>query len=358
MNSEQRFVEKAVCGRHLRTVSSVKFSLDGRLLVSGGADGVAKLWRGSDGKELSVMDGHSQGISDVAISNDGSVVATASDDRSVGIWDTETRTKIHSCSGHTSYVFCVRFNPRCNLLASGSFDEHVRFWDPRTGTCVRQIAAHSDPVTSVDFNARDDDARLVSSSHDGLMRIWDVGSGLCITTLFAEMTPAVSSVRYTPNGRYILSNTLDSKIRLWDYANPTKCVKLYKGHLNEKYCCVSDFAVASVKMVVSGSEDGCIYLWDLQTRKLLQRLRTGTSVVLSVATHPKADIIASGGGGGDNVVQLWEFRYRDEGEKPSERIQQSDAQPSESMKQEDLAVATSAVVASSTAAAHVTPQQT
>eukprot|EP00968_Pinguiococcus_pyrenoidosus_P026006 scaffold7052_cov254-Pinguiococcus_pyrenoidosus.AAC.11 len=145
-------------------------------------------------------------------------------------------------------------------------------------------------------------------------------------------------------------------------------------------------------MVVSGSEDGCIYLWDLQTRKLLQvrslrlvqtkplgtlfsflddkreangnsvfaaqRLRTGTSVVLSVATHPKADIIASGGGGGDNVVQLWEFRYRDEGEKPSERIQQSDAQPSESMKQEDLAVATSAVVASSTAAAHVTPQQT
>jgi len=307
-----RFVEKVVCGRHARAVSSVKYSADGRLLVSGSADATAKLWGASNGEERGVLAGHTQGISDVAVSNDGATVATASDDRTIGLWDVERKTRVHTCQGHTSYVFCVRFNPRCNLLASGSFDEHVRFWDPRSGSCVREIPAHSDPVTAVDFNARDDDSRLVSSSHDGLMRIWDVASGKCLTTLFAESTPAVCFVRYTPNGRYILSNTLDCKIRLWDCNNPSKCVKLYRNHVNRKYCCMSDFAVSSIKMVVSGSEDGAIYLWDLQTRKQLQKLQTGSSVVLGVATHPKADIIASGGSGSDSVVQLWELRNVDE----------------------------------------------
>ena len=60
-----------------------------------------------------------------------------------------------------------------------------------------------------------------------------------------------------------------------------------------------------------------VYLWDLQTKEVVQRLigHTGAwlaagradsaDVVVAVACHPHAPIIASGGLGADCSVRLW-----------------------------------------------------
>ena len=64
---------------------------------------------------------------------------------------------------------------------------------------------------------------------------------------------------------------------------------------------------------ISGSEDNLVYIWDLQSKKIVQKLEghTGTpplycinlGVVLAVASHPSEDIIASGSL--DKDVYLW-----------------------------------------------------
>ena len=38
-----------------------------------------------------------------------------------------------------------------------------------------------------------------------------------LQTLVAEDNAAVGYVRFTPNGRFLLVSTLDSKLRLWDW---------------------------------------------------------------------------------------------------------------------------------------------
>lgn len=38
----------------------------------------------------------------------------------------------------------------------------------------------------------------------------------------------VSYVKFSPNGMYILTVTLDGRIRLWDYAKH-KCLKVFTG---------------------------------------------------------------------------------------------------------------------------------
>ena len=124
--------------------------------------------------------------------------------------------------------------------------------------------------------------------------------------------PAVSAARFSPNGEYLLLSTLDSAVRLWD-VGAGKCVKTYVGHVNKGYCAFSTFFSMDGTggqghqhaSIVSGSECGKVYLWDLQSRKLDDRLTGHHDMVLAVDTHVSLPILASGSCGKDPTVRLW-----------------------------------------------------
>lgn len=166
-----------------------------------------------------------------------------------------------------------------------------------------------------------------SGSYDGLVRIWDTATGECLKTIYSEGNPPVGSVRFSPNGRYVLSGTLDSKLRLYDlsggygrgtigtesHANSRpqprggKCVRTYSGHTNSKYCVFATFLSANPKRqcVVSGSEDGVVYLYDLQSRLIRQTLKGHTDAVLAVDAHDSLELVGSGGMTKDKCVRFW-----------------------------------------------------
>ena len=149
-----------------------------------------------------------------------------------------------------------------------------------------------------------DGTMIVSSSYDGLCRIWDTSSGMCLKTLIDDDNPPVSFVKFSPNGKYILAATLDNTLKLWDYSKG-KSLKLYTGHKNEKYCLFANFSVTGSKWIVCGSEDNCVYLWNLQTKEIVQKLEGHTDVVMCCACHPKENIIASGALENDKTIKLW-----------------------------------------------------
>jgi COMPASS component SWD3 len=277
----------------------------------------------------STLLGHSRGINEVAWSKGGDpFVATASDDKTLRLWDAQTGDALVEFRGHDNFVFCTQFNGPSNLLVSGSFDETVKLWDVRSGECVSTLPAHSDPVTAVSFNR--DGTCVVSASHDGLIRIWDVSTGECLKTIFAAGNPPVSHVTYSPNGKYVLAGTLDSKLRLWpmELSGKSKCAKTYGSeqyHANTKYCIVSAFLVGSAaassssslsshihartkqrQCIVTGSETGDVVLYDIQSRKVQQVLdKVHTDVVLAVDAHDSKELIATGGMTLDRTVRFW-----------------------------------------------------
>src|SRR5258708_430325 len=71
---------------HTSTVTSVAFSPDGTLMVSGSFDKTLKLWRVSDGALLRTFTGHTAEVKSVAFSPDGATVASGSYDQTVKLW--------------------------------------------------------------------------------------------------------------------------------------------------------------------------------------------------------------------------------------------------------------------------------
>merc|ERR1719150_3426324 len=178
---------------------------------------------------------------------------------------------------------CLAVNQQGNIMASGSFDETVILWDVRSAKQIKILSAHSDPVSDLEFCA--DGSMLLSAGYDGLIRGWDMNSSSrrCIKTLGYDPT-AVSFAKWTPNGQYIISGTLDSTIRIWDFQT-AKTVKTYRGHLNERYCFQSGDFLPSLSVFCCGSENGFIYFWDIQSRQIVHRIKAHDDVV--IATHFK-----------------------------------------------------------------------
>ena len=280
------------------------------------------------------LSGHARGINDVAWSASCQYLATASDDKTLRLWDvsSESTTGVTSgpstvaagdalveFRGHLDFVFSAAFSPTLDLLASGSFDSTVKLWDVRCGSCVTTLPAHSDPVTSVDFNY--DGTCIASASYDGLCRVWDVATGECLKTVVGEESSegaAVGCVKFSPNGKYLLSGALDGNVRLWDlvggkYSDENskrrgKCLKTYCSHANTRFCTFSTFSTVNPlrPLVIAGSEDGKVSLYDLQSRTVRQTLDGHDGdAVLAVDAHDTLELIGTGGMTKDKTARFW-----------------------------------------------------
>lgn len=318
MAAKLTYGTKHVLEGHTRAVSVVKFNPSGDLLASASADTTIRITRVEDGslacvlpkEDAEVYHGHLSGINDLVWSNDGRYLCSASDDGTIIIWDVDNQSAHSKLKGHEHHVFSLSMHPCGNSIVSGDYTGCIRIWDFKNGKNIKTISnAHVEPVTCVEYNS-DDPCYIASGSFDGTCRIFQ--NYAIQKTIHTKTRPPVSFVKFSPNGKYILVSSLDSHLRLWDYKNALnpKVVRDYEGHANKEYCLYAKFSITCGKHVVSGSEDGSVFIWDVSKKNVVQKLEGHKDVVLAVDCHPKRNIIASGSSGAKNKdfsVRLWGF---------------------------------------------------
>src|SRR5262249_32282144 len=112
---------------HKGEASAVGFAGDGTRLVSGGDDGIVRIWDTRTRSKVADLAGHTDIIEALAVSANGKTVASASRDRTVRLWDLATLQGVTLTHEHS--VFGVAFAPHRPLLAVACSYASTALWD-------------------------------------------------------------------------------------------------------------------------------------------------------------------------------------------------------------------------------------
>jgi uncharacterized caspase-like protein/WD40 repeat protein len=173
---------KTVAGRpglHKGSVRALAYSSEkSGIFVSGGEDGQLVFYL--PGNRQHPVQAHKGGVFAAAFSLDDQLVVTGGADGLVKLWNAKKQSEEKSFKGHVRYVLSVALSKTGTRIASGGADKRVRIWSVADGKALQAFEGHEKDVESVQFLRGDE--LLLSISEDRTMRLWDVGRGQQVLT--------------------------------------------------------------------------------------------------------------------------------------------------------------------------------
>ena len=124
-------------------------------------------------------------------------------------------------------VRAVAFSPGCKRLAAAGDAGIIALYDVEHGEHVSNLSPSSSGnawITSIDWN--DTGEYLLSGSLDGKVRVWDVGRGACVAT-HSETDKALWSVRWLPKSERALSAEM-GKGEMFCAAGANRSIAFYR----------------------------------------------------------------------------------------------------------------------------------
>jgi len=280
---------------HQGEIYSAKFHPEGQLIASAGFDRQIFLWNVyGECENFATLTGHTGAVMELQFNTDGSHILTASTDKTVGIWDTETGARIKKLKGHSTFVNSVQAARRGpQLICTGGDDCTVKLWDVRKRMAVHTFQ-NTYQVTAVTFN--DTAEQILTGGIDNDIKVWDMRKQSMLYKMRGHVD-TVTGLALSPDGSYLLSNSMDCTVRIWDirpFAPQERCVKILQGnqHNFEKNLLRCGWYHDGSK-VSAGSADRYVYIWDTTSRRILYKLPGHQGSVNEVEFHPKEPIVMS-----------------------------------------------------------------
>ncbi|KMZ74558.1 putative WD-repeat protein [Zostera marina] len=280
---------------HQSGIYTMKFNPAGTVIASGSHDRDIFLWYiHGECKNYMVLRGHKNAVLDVQWNTDGTQIISTSADKTLRAWDVDTGKQVKKMVEHAEPVnSCCPSRRGPPLVVSGSDDGTAKLWDLRQRGSVQTVTENYQ-VTAVCFSDASD--KIYSAGIDNDVKVWDLRRNEKIITLQGH-SDMMTGMQLSPDGSYLLTNSMDSTLRIWDmrpYAPQNRCVKIFAGHQHnfEKNLLKCAWSPDGSK-ITAGSADRMVYIWDTTSRRILYKLPGHNGSVNETVFHPTEPIIAS-----------------------------------------------------------------
>lgn len=179
-------------------------------------------------------------------------------------WDLEYNKVIRNYHGHLSAVYALDIHPTIDVLVSCGRDGTARVWDMRTKACIHTLTGHNNTVASIKCQAAE--PQVLTGSHDCTIRLWDLAAGRSKVTL-TNHKKSVRALALHPT-QYTFASASPDNIKQWKFPDGNFIQNL-SGH----NAIVNALALNSDGVLVSGGDNGSMFLWDWKTGYNFQRVQ-------------------------------------------------------------------------------------
>jgi WD40 repeat protein len=241
---------------------------------------------------------HPTGADAVAFSPDGKLLASGGRDGLVRLWDRVAGKERHRLKGHDSEVHALAFTPDDKILASGG-NSLVILWDVARGEEIRRLPGHRNFTPGLAFAP--DGKHVVTAGGDGILRVHETSTGKPLWSVNSWEGAGIFSAIYSPNGRFLLSlGGLQPRLRMWDAANGKEL-----RHFLSDFKGIAEMALsADGKRLATANVDQTVRLWEIASGKEVGRHKTDGPVA-SLAFAPDGQRIAAAISKGP--IRVWDI---------------------------------------------------
>ncbi|XP_033626549.1 protein FAN-like [Asterias rubens] len=199
---------------------------------------------------------HKDTVKAVQVSNDGKLVFSVSQDTNLKLYSTEEQQQRRSISISSMPLSSLCAMPDGKTVLVGSWDNSLYLYSIEYGRIVDKLMAHDDAVSALCLQ----DGVLVTASWDSTVKVWTV-EDLC----------------KEGNGVVRLNNAqMTAEL---DHETGVSCLDVSSDN----------------SLVLSGTRDGTVYVWELATQSILRYSMSHTGMVHDVKFSPDGQKVLSVG---------------------------------------------------------------
>ena len=295
---------------------------NGTHVLTGGADKVVKLWNLANGQLERGFTGASDVIRAVAISKNNQLVATGGADQIVRVFNFADGKEMEKVK-LDAVVRALQFTPNSLALIASCGDKSMRAWSvpftpgqPPSPEFMKSIQNFTTADVVQDLTMAADNATFYAAGLDKTVQTWKLAS-TSPTQNFPHPN-IVDCLAFDAKGQILASGCHDGKIRLYDLVKKA-VVKEITAHITMKPAVLANpvYTVAfspDGKQLLSSSFDKTLKLWDLTSGNLVREFKAfhekdfpkgHQEEVFTAAFSPDGKFLASGSGGLERVVKIW-----------------------------------------------------
>lgn len=311
------FVKYHTHAGHADAVTSISWSPDARFFLTCSRDLTARIWsiEAEDGFVKTTLAGHKSGVVGAWFSEDQEAVYTVSRDGALFDWRymarvdrevdseeeedpdemtlTDKRWRVserHYFNQDKTILTCASYHSRSNLLICGFTSGIFMLYDMNGFNLIHTLSISQSHISTITINTTGEWLAFGSSTH-GQLLVWEWQSESYILKQASHLD-ATNALAYSPDGTRLITGSDDGKLKLWD-VNSGFNIVTFPEHTSGVTGVA--FSPNRASVLFTSSLDGSVRAWDLLRYRNFRVFTAPTRLPFTcLAVDPAGEVVAAG----------------------------------------------------------------